>query len=60
MKTLNMTRPGVAAIGLGMATAALDFTGDQLREAGVEIVYGGSARRRSATAARSSTRGPIN
>jgi acyl-CoA dehydrogenase len=50
MKTFNMTRPGVAAIGLGMARAALDFSGDQLREAGVEIEYGGSARGRSALA----------
>ncbi len=40
MKTFNMTRPGVAAIGLGMAEAALDFTRDALREVGVEITYG--------------------
>ena len=40
MKTFNMTRPGVAAIGLGMAEAALDFTRDALREAGIEITYG--------------------
>jgi len=39
MKTFNMTRPGVAAMGLGMAEAALDFTRDRLREAGVEIDY---------------------
>ena len=44
MKTFNMTRPGVAAIGLGMAEAALDFTRDKLREAGFEIVYGGSVQ----------------
>jgi len=50
MKTFNMTRPGVAAAGLGMARAALDFVGDQLREAGVEIEYGGIARGRSALA----------
>jgi acyl-CoA dehydrogenase len=50
MKTFNMTRPGVAAIGIGMARAALDFVGDQLREAGVEIEYGGGARGRSALA----------
>jgi acyl-CoA dehydrogenase len=41
MKTFNMTRPGVAAIGLGMAEASLDFTRDALREAGFEISYGG-------------------
>jgi acyl-CoA dehydrogenase len=40
MKTFNMTRPAVAAIGLGMAKAALDFTRDRLREDGVEIEYG--------------------
>lgn len=40
MKTFNMTRPAVAAIGLGISQAALDFTRDQLREAGVEIEYG--------------------
>jgi len=41
MKTFNMTRPGVAAIGLGMAEAALDFTRERLREAGFELAYGG-------------------
>ena len=41
MKTFNMTRPGVAAIGIGMAEAALDFTRDCLAEAGFEISYGG-------------------
>ena len=40
MKTFNMTRPFVAAIGLGMAEAALDFTRDALREAGIAISYG--------------------
>jgi acyl-CoA dehydrogenase len=43
MKTFNMTRPGVAAIGLGMAEAALDFTREQLEAAGLEIRYGGSS-----------------
>jgi acyl-CoA dehydrogenase len=38
-----MTRPAVSAIGIGMAEAALDFTRDQLKEAGVEFEYGGSA-----------------
>ena len=40
MKTFNMTRPLVSAIGLGMAEAALDFTRDQLTAAGVTIEYG--------------------
>jgi acyl-CoA dehydrogenase len=41
MKTFNMTRPAVAAIGLGIAEAALDFTREQLEATGVDIVYGG-------------------
>jgi acyl-CoA dehydrogenase len=41
MKTFNMTRPAVSAAGLGIAEAALDFTRDELRRAGVEIGYGG-------------------
>jgi hypothetical protein len=40
MKTFNMTRPLVAAIGLGMAEAALDFTRDALAEIGITIAYG--------------------
>jgi len=40
MKTFNMTRPMVAAIGLGMGEAALDFTRDALAEAGIAITYG--------------------
>ena len=40
MKTFNMTRPGVAAIGLGMAEAALDFTREELEKAGIRIEYG--------------------
>jgi acyl-CoA dehydrogenase len=44
MKTFNMTRPGVAAIGLGMAEAALDFTREQLEAAGHTIVYGGASQ----------------
>lgn len=42
MKTFNMTRPAVAAIGLGIAEAALDFTREQLAEAGIEVGYGGN------------------
>ncbi|MFO0688742.1 MAG: acyl-CoA dehydrogenase family protein [Myxococcota bacterium] len=36
MKTFNMTRPLTAAMGLGIAEAALDATRDALAEAGVE------------------------
>ena len=43
MKTFNMTRPAVAALGLGISQAALDFTKDELTKAGVELTYGGGA-----------------
>jgi len=39
MKTFNMTRPTVAAMGLGLAEAALDFTRDQLLARGIDIDY---------------------
>ena len=52
MKTFNMTRPAVAAIGLGIAEAALDFTRDQLHEAGIEIEYGAGMAAQSALARR--------
>jgi acyl-CoA dehydrogenase len=39
MKTFNMTRPTVAAMGLGLAEAALDFTREQLHAVGIEIDY---------------------
>jgi acyl-CoA dehydrogenase len=42
MKTFNMTRPAVAAIGLGIAEAALDFTREKLQEAGFVVEYGGN------------------
>ena len=52
LKTFNMTRPGVAAIGIGMAKAALDFTRDHLREVGVEIEYGTREHGQSAVVAK--------
>jgi acyl-CoA dehydrogenase len=48
MKTFNMTRPAVAAIGLGMAQAALDFTREQLAAAGVRVEYGPAPHGQSA------------
>jgi acyl-CoA dehydrogenase len=48
MKTFNMTRPGVAAIGLGMAQAALDFTREELAKLGVEPSYAAGKHGRSA------------
>jgi acyl-CoA dehydrogenase len=50
MKTFNMTRPTVGALGLGIAEAALDFTRDALREAGVEVEYGPGLHAQSAVA----------
>jgi acyl-CoA dehydrogenase len=52
MKTFNMTRPMVAAIGLGMAEAALDFTRDALAEAGIPITYGRASGTQPAAAER--------
>ncbi len=52
MKTFNMTRPVVAALGLGIAQAALDFTREALGEGGVDIEYGGGAAGRGALAER--------
>lgn len=52
MKTFNMTRPGVAAIGLGIAEAALDLTREELVMAGVPIEYGGGLAGTSAAAAK--------
>lgn len=50
MKTFNMTRPMVAAIGLGISQAALDFTREQLAQAGIEVKYGASTASQSALA----------
>lgn len=50
MKTFNMTRPMVAAIGLGISQAALDFTREQLQQAGIELKYGALTASQSALA----------
>ena len=50
MKTFNMTRPATAAFGLGMSQAALDFTREQLTEAGVDLSYGAGVHGLSAAA----------
>jgi acyl-CoA dehydrogenase len=50
MKTFNMTRPMTAAMGLGLAQAALEFTREQLDEAGVAIDYSASLGMQSAAA----------
>jgi acyl-CoA dehydrogenase len=48
MKTFNMSRPAVAALGLGMAQAAIDFTRDALAEEGITVDYGLGLPSRSA------------
>jgi acyl-CoA dehydrogenase len=48
MRTFNMTRPAVAAIGLGIAQAALDFTRDSLAAEGVEVDWNAGIHGRSA------------
>jgi len=52
MKTFNMTRPLTAAMGLGLAKAALDFTREELVNSGVEFEYGGAIGSQSAVAER--------
>jgi acyl-CoA dehydrogenase len=52
LKTFNMTRPAVAAIGLGMAEAALDFTREELAKAGIHIEYGAGLHAQSAVVAK--------
>ena len=48
MRTFNMTRPAVAAIGLGIAQAALDFTRDSLAAEGVDVAWNAGLHGRSA------------
>ena len=48
MKTFNLIRPAVAALGLGMAQAAIDFTRDALSEEGITVDYGLGLPSRSA------------
>jgi acyl-CoA dehydrogenase len=48
MKTFNMTRPSVAALGIGIAQASLDFAKDELAKEGVEVDWDAGAHSRSA------------
>jgi acyl-CoA dehydrogenase len=48
MKTFNMTRPAVAALGLGIAQAAVDFVRDALAKEGVEASPGTGRHAQSA------------
>jgi acyl-CoA dehydrogenase len=50
MRTFNMTRPAVGAIGIGIAQAALDFTREELAKEGIEVDYSAGLGSRSAIA----------
>ncbi|MFP6565456.1 MAG: acyl-CoA dehydrogenase, partial [Myxococcota bacterium] len=52
MKTFNMTRPLTAAMGLGLAEAALDFTREHLDEAGITLDYTAGPATQTAAAER--------
>ena len=52
MKTFNMTRPGVAAGGIGKARASLDFAHEALAAEGVSVDWDLGRSSRGATAAR--------
>jgi acyl-CoA dehydrogenase len=52
LATFNLTRPGVAARGLGMAEAALDLTRDELQAAGYDLSYNTPRGSQSAIAER--------
>ncbi len=52
MATFDNTRPLVAAMAVGCATAALDLTRDLLAEAGVSVDYDRPAQNQSAAAAK--------
>src|SRR5262245_66243021 len=50
MRTFNMTRPAVGAIGIGIAQAALEFTREELAKEGIEVDYTAGLASRSAVA----------
>jgi acyl-CoA dehydrogenase len=52
MKTFNMTRPGVAAGGIGKARASLDFAHEALAAEGVRVDWDHGRSSRGAAAAR--------
>lgn len=49
LKTFNMTRPGVAAGGIGKAKGALNWCVDALEEEGIEVDWESSVHNRTAT-----------
>jgi acyl-CoA dehydrogenase len=52
MQTFDNTRPLVAGMALGVAKACLEFTREQLEEAGIEIDYDRPLNSQSAAAAK--------
>lgn len=48
MKTFNLTRPGVAAMGIGNIMACMDFVAEALEEEGVTVDYEAGWHRQSA------------
>jgi len=48
MKTFNLTRPGVAAMGIGNIMACRDFVAEALEKEGVTVDYEGGQHKRSA------------
>jgi acyl-CoA dehydrogenase len=48
MKTFNMTRPSTAALGIGIAQAALDFCKDEFAKQGIEVDWDAGPQARSA------------
>ena len=48
MKTFNMTRPGVAAGGVGFAQGCFDFVEEELGKAGVKVDYSAGVHSRTA------------
>ncbi|MCP4681203.1 MAG: acyl-CoA dehydrogenase [Desulfobacterales bacterium] len=48
MKTFNLTRPGVAAMGIGNVLACLDFIVDELKKERIEVNWEAGQHKRSA------------
>ncbi|MCP4750357.1 MAG: acyl-CoA dehydrogenase [Proteobacteria bacterium] len=48
MKTFNLTRPGVAATGIGKVMASLEFASEELEKEGVQVDWEAGQHKRSA------------
>jgi len=49
MKTFNLTRPGVAATGIGCVLAAFEFAEEELKKEGIEVDWEAGLHKQSAT-----------